>query len=100
MSVVAHQDDEALGLGGHSCEVRVGGCRNLRCDRCARENGTYLGHQVMAIDATPTSEVGEIRESELRAAASVLGIREVTVLDYPYHGLDRATRRSRRLHTI
>jgi LmbE family N-acetylglucosaminyl deacetylase len=34
--------------------------------------------------------LANIRESELRAAASVLGVREVSILDYHDQQLDRA----------
>ena len=56
------------------------------------ENGRYRGHRGDEHHPGP-QKLAEIRESELRAAASVLGIREVTLLDYPDLGLDRANAR-------
>ena len=54
MAVLAHPDDESLGVGG---------------------------------------TLANIREKELRAAASVLGVRDVALLDYRDRHLDRANPR-------
>lgn len=86
MAVMAHPDDETLGVGGALARYAAEGI------------GTYL---VMATrgergwtgpaDQNPGLEgLGKIREAELLAAADVLGLREVKFLDYIDGDLDQA----------
>jgi LmbE family N-acetylglucosaminyl deacetylase len=92
MAVVAHPDDEALGLGGTLAKYASEGVETYVVTATRGENGRYRGHRGDEYHPGP-QKLAEIRESELRAAASVLGIREVTLLDYPDLGLDRANAR-------
>lgn len=86
MCVLAHPDDESLGMGGTLAKC------------AAEEIETYLvtatrGERGRFGDAgeRPGPEiVGRVREAELAAAAKELGVRELTVLGYPDGGLDRA----------
>ena len=89
MAVVAHPDDEALGLGGTLAKYASEGVDTLLLTATRGESGRYRGHRGDEYHPGP-EKLAKIRESELRAAASVLGIREVTLLDYPDQGLDRA----------
>jgi LmbE family N-acetylglucosaminyl deacetylase len=85
MCVLAHPDDESLGTGGALA-------------RCAAEDvATYVvtatrgerGRFGDGGESPGPQVVGETREAELRAAARELGVREVSVLDYPDGAVDR-----------
>ena len=89
MAVLAHPDDESLGIGGTLAKYASEGVETFVVTATRGENGRYRGHRGDEHHPGP-QQLAEIRESELRAAASVLGIREVTLLDYPDLGLDRA----------
>jgi len=89
MGVLAHPDDESLGIGGALAKYAAEGveCHLLTATR--GERGRYR-------DGTshPGPEaLGRIREAELRAAAAVLGVRDVRFLDYLDGELDRADAR-------
>jgi N-acetyl-1-D-myo-inositol-2-amino-2-deoxy-alpha-D-glucopyranoside deacetylase len=78
---VAHPDDETFGLGSvlahavaHGLEARV---------ICATRG--ECGEPAVDIGDTP---LGAVREGELRAAASILGVASVEVLDYGDSGVD------------
>lgn len=84
MCVLAHPDDESLGTGGTLARYAAEGVETflLTATRGERgrfgDSGEHPGPEV----------VGAAREAELRAAASVLGIREVVQLGFPDGGLD------------
>ena len=85
MAVLAHPDDESLG----SVERWPGMQRKalkLTWSRPRAGNGAALVRR--ANDADP-AEVGRVREAELRAAAAVLGIREVSILGYGDGAVDQ-----------
>lgn len=92
MAVVAHPDDEALGLGGTLAKYASEGVEIFLVTATRGESGRYRGHRGDMHHPGP-EKLARIRESELKAAATVLGIREVTLLDYPDLGLDRANAR-------
>ncbi len=87
--VLAHPDDESLGTGGTLAHYS------------AQDVGTHVitatrgdGGRFRTPD-TPhpgREELGRVREKELRAAADVLGVEEVSVLGYPDGALDQADR--------
>jgi LmbE family N-acetylglucosaminyl deacetylase len=85
MCVLAHPDDESLGTGGTLAKYAAEGVETYLLTATRGERGRFFsnGH-VRPHDAV----VGRTREAELRAAASELGVREVTVLGYPDGGLD------------
>src|SRR4051812_9416868 len=84
MCVLAHPDDESLGTGGTLAKYAAEGIETYVVTATRGERGRFGGSA-----ARPdTSVVGEIREAELRAAATELGVREVAVLGYPDGGLD------------
>jgi LmbE family N-acetylglucosaminyl deacetylase len=92
MAVVAHPDDEALGLGGTLAKYASEGVEIFLVTATRGESGRYRGHRGDVHHPGP-EKLATIRESELKAAAAVLGIREVTLFDYPDLGLDRANAR-------
>ena len=88
MAVLAHPDDESLGFGGTLAKYSASGIETFLVTATRGESGAYRGRR----DAShPGAEaLGAIREGELRAAAAVLGIREISWLDYRDGQLDRA----------
>jgi LmbE family N-acetylglucosaminyl deacetylase len=89
MAVLAHPDDESLGVGGTLAKYASEGVETYLVTATRGEAGRYRGHRDNDQHPGP-QRLGEIRESELRAAASVLGIRELSLLDYRDQELDRA----------
>lgn len=91
MAVLAHPDDESLGLGGTLAKYAAEGVETFLVTATRGERGRYRGHGHGHSSEHPGPEaLGVIRESELRAAASVLGVREVSLLDYRDQEVDRA----------
>jgi len=88
MAVLAHPDDESLGLGGTLAKYAAEGVETFLVTATRGERGRYRG----ARDATHpgAAALGRIREAELQHAAEVLGVREVQWLDYEDQQLDRA----------
>jgi len=83
MAVLAHPDDESLGLGGTLARYAAEGVETFLVTATRGENGRQGASR-----ATSPEQLGRLREAELRAAARVLGIREVSLLDYPDGALD------------
>ena len=86
MCVLAHPDDESLGMGGTLVKYAREGIHTHLVTATRGERGRFG-------DAPVRPElrvVGETREAELRAAAKELGIRSVDFLDYTDGDLDRA----------
>ena len=86
MAVLAHPDDESLGLGGLLATYAARRVETYLLTATRGERGRFFTNDPRPSDA----EVGRVREAELRAAAQVLGIREVALLDYLDGELDRA----------
>src|SRR5260370_30329921 len=81
MAVLAHPDDESLGVGGILAKYAAEGIETSLVTATRGERGWFGDEQ-----AYPGLEaLGQIREAELRAAAEVLVIRSVNFLDY-IHG--------------
>ncbi|MFN8098580.1 MAG: PIG-L deacetylase family protein [Dermatophilaceae bacterium] len=73
--VVAHPDDESFGTGSLLLHLAGLGAATFVC--CASRG--EAGDVVEAV-AVPPGGVGALRETELRAAAELLGVREVRLL--------------------
>jgi LmbE family N-acetylglucosaminyl deacetylase len=84
MCVLAHPDDESLGTGGTLAKYAAEGVETYVITATRGERGRFGASGERAAPAI----VGAAREAELQAAASVLGIREVTQLGFPDGGLD------------
>jgi LmbE family N-acetylglucosaminyl deacetylase len=84
LAVLAHPDDESFGFGGTLAKYAAEGVDIYLVTATRGERGRFgsLGK------CGDSNEVGRVRETELRAAAAVLGIREVTVLNYPDGAVD------------
>jgi LmbE family N-acetylglucosaminyl deacetylase len=86
MAVLAHPDDETLGIGGTLATYAARGVETYVVTATRGERGRYFTDENRPSDA----EVGRAREAELRAAASTLGVHEVSLLGYLDGELDRA----------
>jgi len=86
LSILAHPDDESMGAGGIFAKYAAEGVETYLITATRGERGwsdkekEYPGPQAL----------GNIRERELRAAAEVLGIKEVHLLGYMDGELDQA----------
>ncbi|MGK7311603.1 MAG: PIG-L deacetylase family protein [Candidatus Longimicrobiales bacterium M2_2A_002] len=85
LAVLAHPDDESLGMGGVLARYASEDVATHLVTATRGEAGRYYGDRPRPSDA----EVGRVRERELRSAAAVLGVADVEVLGYPDGGLDR-----------
>jgi LmbE family N-acetylglucosaminyl deacetylase len=86
LCVLAHPDDESLGVGGTVAKYAREGVETYLVTATRGERGRFGD----AIERPGPDVVGRTREQELRAAARVLGIREVQFLGYIDGDLDRA----------
>lgn len=86
LAVLAHPDDESLGLGGTLALYADRGVETYLVTATRGERGRYFSNE----NRPSNEEVGRVREQELRAAAGELGIRKVAVLGYGDGELDAA----------
>jgi LmbE family N-acetylglucosaminyl deacetylase len=93
MAVVAHPDDESLGVGGTLAKYALEGVEVFLVTATRGESGRFRGYRQDDRRHPGPSALADIREAELRAAASALGVREVSILDYQDQHLDRANPR-------
>jgi LmbE family N-acetylglucosaminyl deacetylase len=84
LCVLAHPDDESLGTGGTLATYAAQGIETYVITATRGERGRFGN----SVDRPSNDVVGQVREAELRAAATVLGVREVTVLGLPDGGVD------------
>jgi len=85
MGVLAHPDDESLGIGGTLAKYASEGVETYLVTATRGERGRF-GES----GEKPLPEVvGRVREAELREAARVLGVHEVNFLDYSDGDLDQ-----------
>jgi LmbE family N-acetylglucosaminyl deacetylase len=90
MAVLAHPDDESLGVGGTLAKYASEGIETFLLTATRGDAGRYRNHRPGDAQHPGTSALAAIRERELRAAASVLGVQDVALLDYRDQHLDRA----------
>ena len=90
MAVLAHPDDESLGVGGTLAKYASEGVEVFLLTATRGDGGRYRGYRSGDHEHPGPVALATIREAELRAAASVLGVREVSLLDYRDQHLDRA----------
>ncbi|HTM36136.1 MAG TPA: PIG-L family deacetylase [Terriglobales bacterium] len=93
MAVLAHPDDESLGVGGTLAKYASAGVEVFLVTATRGDSGRFRGYPLGDHRHPGQLELASIREGELRAAASALGVREVSILDYADQELDRATAR-------
>jgi LmbE family N-acetylglucosaminyl deacetylase len=85
LAVLAHPDDESLGFGGTLAKYAAEGVETYLVTATRGEHGRFGS---LGKGADPI-EVGRVRQAELRTAAAVLGIREVSLLNYPDGAVDQ-----------
>src|SRR5215468_6565682 len=90
MAVLAHPDDESLGMGGTLAKYASEGVEVFLLTATRGEAGRFRGRRPGDPEHPGRSVLAAVREQELRRAASVLGVGEVTVLDYADQQLDCA----------
>lgn len=88
-ALLAHPDDESLGIGGTLAKYAAEGVATSIVVATRGQRGRYRGHREPPDHPGPEA-LGRLREIELRRAAAVLGVSDVTVLDYVDQDLDRA----------
>lgn len=84
MGVLAHRDDESLGIGGTLTKYAGEGIETYLVTATRGERGRF-GESG---EKPPPDVVGRVREAELREAGG-LGVREVNFLDYYDGDLDK-----------
>jgi LmbE family N-acetylglucosaminyl deacetylase len=90
MAVLAHPDDESLGMGGTLAKYASEGVEVHLLTATRGEGGRFRGRRPDDPEHPGRSALAALRETELRAAAAVLGLRGITLLDYADRHLDRA----------
>jgi LmbE family N-acetylglucosaminyl deacetylase len=90
MAILAHPDDESLGCGGTLAKYASEGVETFVLTATRGDSGRYRGYPPGDPRHPGRSKLASIRETELQAAARVLGIHEVSWLDYRDQELDRA----------
>jgi len=93
MAVLAHPDDESLGVGGTLAKYAAEGVEVFLVTATRGDRGRYCGFRTDDPQHPGPSKLADIREAELRAAARALGVREVSLLDFHDQDLDRANPR-------
>jgi LmbE family N-acetylglucosaminyl deacetylase len=93
MAVLAHPDDESLGVGGTLAKYASEGVDVFLLTATRGDRGRFRGHRLDDSQHPGPLALANIREAELCAAASVLGVREVSILDYHDQDLDRSNPR-------
>jgi len=86
LCILAHPDDESLGVGGILAKYAAQGVETYLVTATRGEKGWFGPPE----DNPGPTELGRIRESELKEAAKVLGLREVNLLDYHDGELEKA----------
>src|SRR6185503_10976045 len=87
MAIVAHPDDESLGMGATLARYAAEGADVSVVTATLGEAGRFRG-QPVGHAAHPGSEaLATIRARELGAALAVLGVRDHFLLGYPDHQL-------------
>jgi LmbE family N-acetylglucosaminyl deacetylase len=90
MAVLAHPDDESLGVGGTLAKYASEGVDVFLVTATRGDGGRFRGHRRGDHRHPGPQALGEIREAELRAAAEVLGLCGVSLLDYGDQHVDDA----------
>jgi LmbE family N-acetylglucosaminyl deacetylase len=90
MTVLAHPDDESLGMGGTLAKCAAEGVETYVLTATRGDRGRYRGLPQNDPGHPGREALARIREQELRNAAAVLGVKEVSLLDYHDQDLDRA----------
>jgi LmbE family N-acetylglucosaminyl deacetylase len=89
LAVLAHPDDEAMAVGGVIAKYAAEGIEVSLIVATRGQRGRFHGHPQGDPRHPGPEALAQIRQEELDAAATVLGIRDVTVLEYEDQLLDK-----------
>jgi LmbE family N-acetylglucosaminyl deacetylase len=90
MAVLAHPDDESVGVGGTLARYACEGIDVFLLTATRGDSGRFRRFRLGDHQHPGLLALANIREGELRATASALGVREVSILNYHDQQLDRA----------
>lgn len=90
MVIAAHPDDETMGFGGVLARYASEGVETSLVVATRGDRGKYRGHAVGSPEHPGRERLAQMREQELRGACAVLGIRDLSILDYDDQQLDAA----------
>ncbi len=90
MAVLAHPDDESLGIGGTLAKYAAAGVETSIVIATSGDRGRFGDHRFGAAGHPGARQLARIREAELREAAVVLGVHDLSLLGYPDGHLDEA----------
>jgi len=90
MAMLAHPDDESLGVGGTLARYAAEGVETSVITATRGQSGRYRGHPRGAPEHPGPEALARIRESELAGAAAALGIGDLALLNYADGALDTA----------
>ena len=88
MAILAHPDDESLGVGGTLARYAALDVDVHLVTATRGDAGRFRGIRPGEPGHPGAETLGELRLSELRAAAAALGVRQLSLLDYPDGRLD------------
>jgi len=90
MAILAHPDDESLGFGGALAKYAAEGVQTSVVTATSGDRGRFGEHRFGAEGHPGARKIARIREAELRGAAVVLGLHDLSLLGYPDGQLDEA----------
>ncbi len=90
MAVLAHPDDESLGFGTTLARYAADGVETSVVTATLGQAGRYGALRAGDAGHPGAEALGRIREKEIRAAAEVLGVHELTLLGHMDGALDEA----------
>lgn len=90
MAILAHPDDESLGVGGTLAKYSADGVDVSLVTATRGQAGRYRGHARDSAEHPGRDALARIREGELRGAAAALGVRDLSILDHADGALDAA----------
>lgn len=88
MAVLAHPDDESLGFGGTLAKYSAEGVETFLVTATSGDRGRLGDHRFGTAGHPGGKQIARIRETELREAAVILGVRDLSLLGYPDGHLD------------
>jgi len=88
LAVLAHPDDESLGVGGTLARYAATGVEVHLVTATRGDAGRWRGVRPGETGHPGAQALGAIRASELREAAAALGVKEVSLLEHPDGRLD------------
>ena len=86
LAVLAHPDDESLGVGGTLAKYAADGIEVFLLTATRGDAGRFRGHRPGSPEHPGAEALGAIRETELRTAAAALGVSKGAVSQWVARG--------------